>query len=121
LRIELQGISMVFARTAAQEADLQALIAAQQDPASPSYHKWLSPEEFGARFGVADSDLAKVQSWLEGRGLTVDSVSRSKGSISFSGAVGQIEASFGTEIGRASCRERGWSWTQAGGMVQEGE
>ena len=98
LRIELQGISMVFSRTAAQEADLQALIAAQQDPASPSYHKWLSPEEFGARFGVADSDLAKVQSWLEGRGLTVDSVSRSKGSISFSGAVGQIEASFGTEL-----------------------
>ena len=30
-----RGISVVFSRTAAQEADLEALIAAQQDPTSP--------------------------------------------------------------------------------------
>jgi len=60
----LRGISVVFSRTAVQEADLEALIAAQQDPTSPLYHKWLTPEEFAVRFGVADSDLAKVQSWL---------------------------------------------------------
>src|SRR5579864_5765627 len=44
----LNGMSIVFNRSAAQEADLQSLIAAQQDPHSPQYHQWLSPEQFGA-------------------------------------------------------------------------
>jgi subtilase family serine protease len=94
----LQGINIVFSRTPAQEADLQALLAAQQDPTSPSYHQWLTPEEFGARFGVADADIAKVRSWLEKRGFTVDGVSRSKNRITFSGTVEQVEATFGTEM-----------------------
>jgi len=49
----LQGVSIVFRRTPAQEADLQALLTAQQDPTSPLYHQWLTPDEFGARFGLA--------------------------------------------------------------------
>src|SRR5438270_1306493 len=95
---KLQGVSIAFSRTSAQEADLQALLTAQQDPTSPLYHKWLTPEEFGARFGLADSDIAKVQSWLERYGFTVESVSRSKNRIIFSGTVDQVEAAFGTEI-----------------------
>ncbi len=98
LGTKLQGISIVFSRSAAQEADLQALIAAQQNPASPLYHKWLTPEEFAARFGVADSDIAKVESWLEQQGFSVDGVSRSKNRITFSGTVGQVAAAFGTEL-----------------------
>jgi len=57
---KLEGINIFFSRSAEQEADLDALIAAQQDPDSPLYHKWLTPEEFGARFGLADSDIATV-------------------------------------------------------------
>ena len=95
---KLQGISIVFSRSAAQEADLQALIAAQQNRATPLYHKWLSPDEFAARFGVADSDIAKVESWLEQQGFTVDGVSRSKNRITFSGTVEQVEAAFNTEL-----------------------
>lgn len=95
---KLQGISIVFSRSAAQEADLQALIAAQQNRASPLYHKWLTPDEFAARFGVADSDIAKVESWLELQGFSVDGVSRSKNRITFSGTVEQVEAAFSIEL-----------------------
>lgn len=98
LRTPLQGVSIVFSRTPAQEADLQALLTAQQDPASPLYHKWLTPDEFGARFGLADFDIAKVQAWLELHGFVVESVSRSKNRISFSGTVDQVEATFDTEM-----------------------
>lgn len=94
----LHEINIDFSRTPAQEADLQALLAAQQDPTSPSYHQWLTPEEFGARFGVADADIAKVRSWLEKRGFTVDGVSRSKNRITFSGTVEEVEATFRTEM-----------------------
>ena len=94
----LQGVGIVFSRTATQEADLQALIAAQQDPASPLYQQWLTPEEFGARFGVAQADIQTVTSWLEQQGFTVESVSRSKNQITFSGSVQQVEQAFGTEL-----------------------
>ena len=94
----LEGLSLVFSRTAEQEADLQALIAAQQDPTSPSYRRWLSPEEFAERFGVADADIARVQFWLEKRGFTLDGASRSKNRLMFSGTVEQVEAAFGTEM-----------------------
>jgi len=95
---KLEGINIFFSRSAAQEADLQALIAAQQDPGSPQYHKWLTPEEFGARFGLADSDISKVQAWLEQQGFTVSSVSPSKNRITFSGTVAQAETGFGAEL-----------------------
>jgi len=94
----LDGISIVFNRSAAQEADLQALIAAQQNPASPEYHRWLSPEQFAARFGMADVDLSKVQSWLEQEGFSIDSVARSKNAIHFTGTVRQVESAFHTEM-----------------------
>jgi len=96
--IELHGISIVLNRTPAQEADLQALIAAQQSPASSAYHRWLTPDEFAARFGAPDAELAAVKSWLEQQGFSVDGVSRSKNRITFSGTVEQVEAAFGTEL-----------------------
>ncbi|ADV83452.1 protease pro-enzyme activation domain-containing protein [Terriglobus saanensis] len=95
---QLQGLSVVLNRTAEQEADLQALITAQQDTASSLYHQWLSPEQFAERFGVADSDIEKIESWLQQQGFTVTGVSRSKTRIKFSGTVGQAETAFGTQI-----------------------
>lgn len=94
----INGISMMFARSAAQEADLQALIAAQQNPASPLYHQWLNPDEFAARFGMAESDLNKVESWLEQQGFSIDSVARSRNAIHFSGTARQVEQAFSTEM-----------------------
>lgn len=94
----LAGISIVFNRTPAQQADLDNLIAAQQNPASPLYHQWLTPDQFAARFGMPQSDLAKVQSWLEQQGFAIDSVSRSRNVIRFSGTARQVEATFTTEM-----------------------
>jgi len=74
------------------------LIAAQQDPASPQYHRWLTPETFAARFGMNDSDLAKVQNWLQQQGFAIDSVARSKNAIHFTGTVRQVEQAFSTEM-----------------------
>jgi len=95
---KLGGISIVFSRTASQEAKLQALLAAQQNLSSPLYHKWLTPEEFANQFGVADSDISKVESWLEQEGFAVDGISRSKNRVTFSGTAGQVAAAFDTEL-----------------------
>jgi len=95
---KLNGASIYFSRTAEQEADLQQLIAAQQDPASQLYHQWLTPDQFATRFGVADSDLTKVKSWLEQQGFSVDSVARSRNMMRFSGTARQVERAFSTEM-----------------------
>jgi subtilase family serine protease len=95
---QLQGMSVVLSRTPSQEAALQSLIAAQQDPSSTQYHQWLTPDQYAARFGVADSDIAQVESWLQQQGFGIDGVSRSKNRITFSGNVGQVDAAFGAEV-----------------------
>lgn len=95
---KLGGISIVFSRTASQEAELQALLSEQQNSSSPLYHKWLTPEEFANRFGVAESDITKVESWLEQEGFAIDGVSRSKNRVTFSGTAGQVAAAFDTEL-----------------------
>ena len=96
--VRLGGISMYFNRSAAQQADLEALLAAQQNPLSPQYHQWLNPDQFAARFGMAQSDIDKVQSWLQQQGFSIDSVARSRNMIRFSGTVSQVESAFGTQM-----------------------
>ena len=98
----LQSMTLYFSRTAQQQSDLAALIAAQQNPSSPQYHQWLTPAEFGARFGVADSDIAKTEAWLESRGFTVQGVSPSRNTISFSGTASAVASAFGAPLHRYS-------------------
>src|SRR5882757_5253362 len=95
---QLESLSVRFSMTAAQQADLNQLLAAQLDPSSPSYHQWLTSEQFGARFGLSSSDLANVSSWLTGQGFTITSVAKSSTFISFSGTVAQAQQAFGTTI-----------------------
>ncbi len=94
----LSGISLYFSRSAAQQADLEALLAAQQNPSSPQYHQWLTPDQFAARFGMAQTDIAQVQSWLQQQGFSIDSVARSRNMIRFSGTVNQVEQAFSTQM-----------------------
>lgn len=92
------GITLVFRRSAMQEAALEPLLAAQQDPASSLYHRWLSPESFAARFGVADSDIVAAEGWLVSHGFRIDNVARSRDRITFSGTAAQVQAAFGAEL-----------------------
>jgi pseudomonalisin len=80
------------------QAELQQLLAEQQDPKSPSYHKWLTPTGFGLRFGPTDQDIADVTSWLKKFGFTIDQVSSGRMWINFSGDVQKVERAFQTNI-----------------------
>jgi hypothetical protein len=81
-----------------QESALAQLMIEQQNAASPNYHKWLTPKQFGAKFGPADADIKIVVSWLESHGFQVAKVSKGKIAIEFSGTVGQLRQAFHTEI-----------------------
>src|SRR5277367_5316367 len=99
---KLDSMSLRFSMTPAQQADLTQLLAAQLEPGSPSYHQWLTPEQFGARFGLSASDLAQVSAWITSQGFTITSVARSSTFITFSGTVAQAQQAFGTTIHNVS-------------------
>ena len=94
----IEGITLVFKRPAAQQSALDELLAAQQNPASPLYHRWLTPDTFAARFGVADEDIAATGAWLQSQGFRVDRTGRDR--ITFSGTAAQVQAALGAELRR---------------------
>jgi subtilase family serine protease len=94
----LNRMVMTFSRSAAQQADLDAILSEQQNPLSPYYHQWLTPEQFADRFGLSASDIAKVVDWLRAQGFSVDETARSRSYVAFSGTAAQVAAAFGTPI-----------------------
>jgi subtilase family serine protease len=74
------------------------LLAELQDPASPRYHRWLTPEEYAAEVGIGDADLVAVVAWLRAQGLEVGPVARGRGWVEVSGTVAAVEAAFGIEM-----------------------
>jgi len=95
---EITHLSINFKLSAAQTSDLNQLLADQQNPASPRYHRWLTPEEYGTRFGVSDADLAQVTSWLQGQGFNVTGSAKARNFVTFDGAAAAVETAFGTEL-----------------------
>jgi subtilase family serine protease len=94
----MERMVLVLSPDAAQQRALEDLLAAQQDPQSPQYHQWLTPEEYGRRFGVSDHDLDQVLSWFSGHGFDVEPVPSSRRLIVFSGTAAQVESAFHTQI-----------------------
>src|SRR5664280_1687691 len=68
----LSYITLMLKKTDAQQAALEQLLQQQQDPASPNYHDWLTPEQYAERFGLSPSDLDKISAWLQSEGFTVE-------------------------------------------------
>jgi subtilase family serine protease len=93
-------MAIFFNPSAAQQQQLQQLLADQQNPASPNYHKWLTPEQYGERFGMAQADLATVSAWLQAHGFQNVSTSRSRTSIEFDGTAAHVQAAFRTPMHR---------------------
>jgi Pro-kumamolisin, activation domain/Bacterial Ig-like domain (group 3) len=94
----LSTLTMHFGMTSAQQAALTQLLVDLQNPSSPRYHQWLTPELFKAQFGLSASDLAKVTSWLTKQGFTITGTARSATFVTFSGTVAQVQQAFGTSI-----------------------
>jgi subtilase family serine protease len=82
----------------AQEETLKLLLEEQQDITSPYYHQWLTPEQYGERFGISDSDTEQIVAWLQSHSLNVEEVGAGRRSIDFSGTASQVESAFHTSI-----------------------
>lgn len=89
---------LLLQRSPERETALQQFLQDVHTVGSPSYHRWLSPQQFGELYGPDDSDVAAVTGWLQRHGFSVAPVTRGKTAIEFSGTAGQIRDTFHTEI-----------------------
>ena len=87
-------MQLLLRPSAARTAALTSLINAQHDPKSPNFHQWVTPEEFGQSYGVADGDIEAVKSWLVSEGFTINGVYPNKLQIDFSGTAGLVKQAF---------------------------
>jgi len=94
----MQGVTLVFRPSAAQQRDLEKSLAELGDPASANYHKYLTPKQFGQRYGMSSNDLNKITTWLDSQGFTNIKVANSRNEISFDGTVRQVESAFAVEM-----------------------
>ena len=98
--MEIAYATLYLKPSGAQQAALETLLAEQQDPASPNYRRWLTPEEYADRFGLSGGDITKLTAWLQSEGLTVNDVARGRRWIAFSGSAATAGAAFHTEFHR---------------------
>ena len=96
----LDRMVLVLAPDPAQQQALDQLSAAQQDPASPSYHQWLTPAQYGSRFGVSSADIARLTAWLHSYGFSVEPAPVSRRVLVFSGTAAQVADAFHVELHR---------------------
>jgi len=96
--LKLSYVTMLMAPSPSQQKALNQLLAQQQDPKSPNYHQWLTPQQFADQFGLSQNDLNKVTAWLKSQGFQILRVGGSRNTISFSGTAAQAESAFRTEI-----------------------
>ncbi|MGA8271379.1 MAG: protease pro-enzyme activation domain-containing protein, partial [Candidatus Sulfotelmatobacter sp.] len=88
---------LVLKRSPQQEAALRKLLDDQQDKASPNYHKWLTPAQFGQQFGPTESDIQTITSWLQSHGFQVGAT-KGRTVLEFSGSASQVQEAFHTSI-----------------------
>lgn len=96
--LQLDHMVLLLKRPAANEADLRKLVDALHTPGAPEFHHWLTPQEFGKRFGVTNHTTDTVTDWLEGHGMTVHRVYANGVMIDFSGTAAQVRETFHTEL-----------------------
>jgi subtilase family serine protease len=80
-------------------AGLENFLQEVQSPASPSYHKFLTPQEFTARFGPSQEDWDALVAFAKASGFEIISGTREARDLRLSGTVANIEKAFHVTMG----------------------
>lgn len=92
------NISLVLRRDPSVEAAFEKLLADQQNPASPHYHQWLTPQQIGTLYGPTQSDLDAITSWATGQGLKLVSVQPNRVIVALTGSTAAVASVFRTSF-----------------------
>ncbi|MFZ0227635.1 MAG: protease pro-enzyme activation domain-containing protein, partial [Mycobacterium sp.] len=94
----LDHVLLMLQRSPEQEQELNQYIDSLNDKDSANFHKWLTAEELGEKYGVAQVDIDTITGWLQYHGFRVNQVYTNRMMIDFSGTAGQLREAFHTSI-----------------------
>src|SRR5580698_1336221 len=94
----MDHIMLQLKRSPQQERAVEQFIDSLHNPKSPNFHKWLTAAQFGENFGVAESDIETLTSWLRSQGFAVNTVYPNRMLIDFSGNAGEVKHALHTSI-----------------------
>ncbi len=80
------------------EDELDSVLKQLYDPQSPSYHKYLSVQEFTNRFGPTQQDYDTVVNWAKANGLTVVRTTANRRLVDVEGSVDTINRALHTQL-----------------------
>jgi hypothetical protein len=85
---------------------LRALVAAQQDPRSPRYRRWLDATEIADRFGARRARYERARAWFAAQGLRVTADSPYRTSFTVAGDAARVQRALRTKLGLFRLRGR---------------
>ncbi len=80
------------------ENKLNAFIESLQDPTSPNYHKFLTPEQFAEKFGPTKEDYESVKTFAKAHHLHVTYLHGNRLVLDVEGSAGDVEQAFGVKL-----------------------
>ncbi|CAN5434223.1 hypothetical protein BH10ACI4_BH10ACI4_27830 [soil metagenome] len=91
-------VTLRIAATPRRVAALDQFLAAVTTASSPSYHKWLTPQQYAAAYGATDDQLTSLTAWAQSQGLSVAGVSAAKTRMTLSGTADQVQRAFAVSL-----------------------
>ncbi len=88
--------TMVFALR--NPAELDALLQRLHDPHDPQQGRYLTPQEFTARFGPTAAQYAEAAQYAKAQGLTITGTHANRLLLDVSGPSSRMEAAFGVHL-----------------------
>jgi len=93
-----QKLRLAVALRPPHMAEEEQFLAELQDIGSPNFRKFLTPEEWNARFGPSAEDEQKVVDWATSQGLTVTNRFSNRLVVDLEAPAGVIEKAFGLTL-----------------------
>ncbi|HEX8817114.1 MAG TPA: protease pro-enzyme activation domain-containing protein, partial [Terriglobales bacterium] len=84
-------------RSEKSEAALEKWLDSLQNPHSANFHKYMDAAEYARTWGVSDSDINILVSWLKQQGFKTEGILRSTMVIYFTGTAEQVHQAFEVE------------------------
>jgi pseudomonalisin len=104
--LPMERMILTLRLSSKKQAELDKFLTELHDPASPNFHRWLSPEQFKDRFAPEPGDITSITGWLRAHGFVVEEVARGGAWINFSGSAVNVEQVFRTPIHNYSVGNR---------------
>ncbi|WP_263385359.1 Ig-like domain repeat protein [Granulicella arctica] len=89
-------LTFVLSRSAERQAAFTQLLADQQNPASPSFHHWLTPQQIGDQYGPTQHDVDSLAAWLTSQSFTIVETAPSRTFITIASTAGTVATALGT-------------------------